>query len=252
MSYNYAAVIQARTGSTRLPGKVLRKIYGKTILEHVVRRVQAAKEIDTIIIATTVEKLDLQIVKWCASNHISVYCGSINDVIDRYYQTARLFTISNVIRITSDCPLIDSKLIEQMIDFHKQRKTDYATNILEETFPDGEDVEICTFAALEKTWREAKLVSEREHVMPYLRNHPELFTLANLKNSTNLSHLRWTLDVPQDFTFIKKVYKKLYPKNPLFGMNAIINLLQKEPRLSKINSSITRNAGYINSLHHDK
>ena len=252
MSNNYAIIIQARTGSTRLPGKVLRKIHGTTVLEHVVRRTQVVNKVNMIIVATTVEKADLPIVKWCASNNVRVYCGSLLDVLDRYYQSARLFNARNIVRITSDCPLIDPKLIDQMIEFHQRQKTDYAANILETTFPDGEDIEICTFSALEKTWQEAKLGSEREHVTPYIRKHPELFTQASFTNRIDYSHMRWTLDEPQDLKFITSIYKELYRENPLFGMDAIIDLLQKKPQLSNSNSSITRNAGYLKSLQRDK
>lgn len=252
MLNNYSVIIQARTGSTRLPGKVLKKISGKTVLEHVVRRVQACKKTDSVIVATTVEKADLQIVKWCADNKVSVFCGSVRDVLDRYYQTARLFNVTHVIRITSDCPLIDPKLIDKIIEFQKQKKANYASNILTLTFPDGEDVEVFTFQALEKTWRKAMAGSEREHVTPYMRNHPELFTQASYKSSIDYSNLRWTLDEPRDLELIKRVYKQLYRNNPLFGMNAIIDLIQRQPSLSHLNSSIKRNTGYLKSLHQDK
>lgn len=251
MSINYTVLIQARTSSTRLPNKVLLKISGKTLLEHVVRRAQAAKSVYRVIVATTIDSADLRIVKWCADNYVSVFCGSREDVLDRYYQTAKLFEAVNVIRITSDCPLIDPQLIDAMIEFHKQKKTDYAANILEESFPDGEDIEIITFATLEKAWKTAKLPSEREHVTPYIRNHPKLFSLANYRSQKNWSKLRWTVDEPKDLLFVKAIYKHLYKQKKLFGMNDIIELLKRKPKLLNINSSIARNQGYLKSLRED-
>ena len=142
---NTVAIIQARISSTRLPRKVLKKIEGKTILEHVINRVKAAKNLDNVIVATTVKKEDLEIVKICASLGISVFCGSEDDVLDRYYQTARLFNAEHIVRITSDCPLIDFKVIDDVVDLYFKKNADYATNTLPETFPDGEDVEIFSF-----------------------------------------------------------------------------------------------------------
>ena len=246
------AISQARIGSTRLPKKVLKKIEGKTILEHMINRVKAAKNLDDIVVATTVKKEDLQIVKLCAKLGISVFCGSEDDVLDRYYQAARLFKAEHIVRITSDCPLIDPKIIDDVIDLYFKENTDYATNTMPETFPDGEDVEVFSFNALKIAWENAKLSSEREHITPYIRSNPDIFKIANLKYEYNLNDKRWTLDEPKDFEFIKIIYKNLYSEDSLFGMKKILDFLKKYPEIEKINKNIKRNEGYMKSLEEDR
>jgi len=242
------SIIQARVGSTRLSGKVLKKIEGKTVLEHVINRVKAAKNIDDIVVATTVKKEDLKIVKLCASLGISVFCGSEDDVLDRYYQAARLFKVDHVVRITSDCPLIDFKIIDDVTDLYFKKKVDYVSNTIPETFPDGEDVEVFSFKALKIAWKNAKMSSEREHVTPYIKNNPNIFRIVNFKYNINLVDKRWTIDEPEDFEFINIIYKNLYPKDPLFGMDKILHFLIKHPEVEKINKNIIRNEGYLKSL----
>lgn len=246
------AVIQARISSTRLPGKVLKKIEGKTVLEHVINRVQAARKIDNIVVATTVKKEDLEIMKLCANLGISVFCGSEDDVLDRYYQSARLFKAGHIVRITSDCPLIDPQVIDEVIGLYFQKKADYATNTIPETYPDGLDTEIFSFKTLQMAWNNAKLFSEREHVTPYIRKNPNIFKIVNLRSNVNFSSKRWTLDEPEDLEFIKIIYKNLYPKDSLFGMKKILIFLKKHPEVEKINRNIKRNEGYIKSLKEDK
>jgi len=249
---NIIAVIQARVGATRLPGKVLKKIEGKTVLEHVINRVQAARKIDNIVVATTVKKEDLKIVQLCAKLGISIFCGSEDDVLDRYYQAARLFKAEHIIRITSDCPLIDPQVIEEVIELYLKEKADYATNTMPETFPDGLDTEIFSFKTLKIAWENAKLSSEREHVTPFVRKNPNIFKLVSLRSNINLNNKRWTIDEPKDFEFIKIIYKNLYPKDSLFGMKKILNFLKKHPEIEEINNNIIRNEGYLKSLEADK
>lgn len=246
------AVIQARISSTRLPGKILKKIEGKTILEHVINRVKAAKNLDDVIVATTVKKEDLEIVKLCAGLGISVFCGSEDDVLDRYYQTARLFKANHIVRITSDCPLIDFKIIDDVTDLYFKEKVDYVSNTIPETFPDGEDVEVFSLKVLKTAWKNAKMSSEREHVTPYIKNNPNIFKIVNLKFNINLNNKRWTIDEPEDFEFIKIIYKNLYSEDSLFGMRKILNFLKKHPEIEKINKNIIRNEGYSKSLKEDR
>lgn len=246
------AIIQARVGSTRLPGKVLKKIEGRTVLEHVINRVQAAKKIDDIVIATTVKKKDLEIVQLCAKLGISIFCGSEDDVLDRYYQTARLFKAEHIVRITSDCPLIDPKVIDKVIELYFNKNADYATNTIPETFPDGLDTEIFSFEILSTAWKNAKLFSEREHVTPYIRKNPNIFKLANFKSNINLKNKRWTIDESIDLKFIKIIYKNLYAKDSLFGMRKILDFLKTHPEVEEINKGIVRNEGYLKSLKKDK
>ena len=249
---NTVAIIQARISSTRLPGKVLKKIEGKTILEHVVNRVKAAKNLDEVIVATTVKKEDLKIVKLCSNLGISVFCGSEDDVLDRYYQTARLFKANHIIRITADCPLIDPMVIDKVIELYFKKNADYATNGMPETFPDGLDTEVFSFKTLKRAWENAKLSSEREHVTPYIRNNPNIFKIVNLKCEYNLNDKRWTLDEPEDFEFIKSIYTKLYLEDSLFGMKKILDFLINHPGIEELNNDIIRNEGYLKSLKKDK
>jgi len=246
------AIIQARIGSKRLPAKVLLKIKGKTILEHIVGRVSKSKLIGEIIVATTMLKEDLKIVNLCSKIGIRVYCGSENDVLDRYFQTARLVSAKHIVRITADCPLMDPKIIDEVIKLHLSNKADYTSNTIKETFPDGEDVEVFTFETLCKAWEKAKLCSEREHVTPYIRNNPVLFTLMGLENKKDFSDKRWTLDEKADYKFIKLIYLNLYKKNKLFGMGEVLKLLNAHPEYEIINNKIKRNEGYVKSLKKDK
>lgn len=244
-------IIQARMGSTRLPGKVLLDLEGKTVLEHVIDRVKASRFIDDIIIATTISKEDLKIVKLCAGLGISVYCGSENDVLERYYETARLFGADQVVRITSDCPMIDPSVIDAVIDLHLREKADYSSNTLKETYPDGQDVEIFTLGSLKNAWKNAKLASEREHVTPYIRKNPE-YKLVNIEYGKDMSNKRWTLDNSEDYEFIKIIFEYLYGKNPLFGMEEILKLIDEKPEIERINENIVRNEGYKKSLREDR
>ncbi|HEY9206265.1 MAG TPA: glycosyltransferase family protein [Candidatus Methanoperedens sp.] len=245
------AIIQARLGSTRLPGKVLLDLQGKTVLEHVIDRVRASKFINNIVVATTILKKDLRIVNICSSNGISVYCGSENDVLDRYYQAAKLFNADNIVRITSDCPLIDPLVIDEVIKLHLQENADYTSNTIKETYPDGQDTEIFTFEALKEAWKNANLISEREHVTPYIRKN-QAFKCVNLESKIILSHKRWTLDNPEDYDFIKIIYKNIYNKKHIFNMDEILEFINNNPEIERINQSITRNEGYLKSLKEDK
>lgn len=236
-------IMQARVGSTRLPAKVLKTICGKTVLEHDIDRCLRIKNSSGVIIATTVEPDASQIVDICAKyppEKVGVYRGSIDDVLARYYEAAKKYDAQYVVRITSDCPLLDYELAAKMIEIfyqmqESQTPCDYLCNNNPPTFPHGLDIEIFTFAALEKAYYEAKEPFEREHVTPYIRRHPEIFRLQNHSQEQNLSHLRWTLDYPEDLEFIKSVYEQLYPANPVFGTKNILALLEAHPEIRDIN-----------------
>lgn len=248
-----AAVIQARMGSTRLSGKVMLEISGKPVLWHVINRVSKSKLIDWLVVATTTNCEDDTIEKFCNQIHIPVYRGSEDDVLDRYYQCARKFDIENIVRITADCPLHDSSVIDLVIERYRQGNYDYVSNIDPPTYPDGIDVEVFSFQALDSAWRDASLVSEREHVTPYIRKHGDIFKISNVTNKENLSSYRWTLDQAEDFEFIQKIYRKFKESNvDEFYMKDIIGLLEKNPELISINSAIKRNEGYIKSVNKDK
>lgn len=245
------AIIQARMGSSRLPNKVLKDLCGKPALWHVINRVKKSKLIDEIIIATTIEKQDLQIVKFCADNDIRVFVGSESDVLDRYYQAARLLKPENIIRITSDCPLHDAKIIDNVIEKHMKEDNDYTSNTLRPTFPDGLDCEVMKFSALENAWENAHMMSEREHVTQYLIKN-DVIKKGCLLNTVNRESERWTLDTDADYNFINSIYNELYYTNPEFSTEDIYRLLAEKPEIRKINQGIIRNEGLLKSLSEDK
>jgi len=232
--------MQARVGSTRLPRKVLKTICGKTILEHDIDRLRKVKNIDEIIIATTVEDRDIEIVKEADRLGVKYFRGSENDVLSRYYLAAKANKADIVIRVTSDCPLLDSKVTEMTISYLLDNldKYDYVSNTLEATFPRGLDIEAFTFGSIERAYIEAKLPREREHVTPYIYTNKDQFRLGCYKNKTDYSNYRWTLDTTEDFEFISVIYDRLYKTNPNFNMEDIIKLLVAEPELVKINENI--------------
>lgn len=243
-------IIQARTGSTRLSNKVLHEIKGKTVLEHVIARMQKCDNVDEVIVATTIEKNDLSIVKLCAEKGIRVYCGSENDVLDRYYQAARLFSADHIVRITADCPMHDYRMVEQVINEHLEKKVDYTSNTLEETFPDGLDTEVFRFSALEVAWKKARLASEREHVTPYIKKCEDM-SRHSIVSDINYNSERWTIDTPEDEQFIREIFDRLYDSDPIFGMKQILDVEEKNPHLKEINKNIMRNEGLYKSLAND-
>ena len=189
----YLVLVQARCGSTRLPNKVLADVCGKPDIEWVIKRVGRSRVIDEIIVVTSISKENLPLVKWCTENGIRVYVGSEDDVLDRYYQAAKLIGPEYVIRITADCPLFDWRFLDDAIQSY-DKNADYLW-MGENSFPDGLDFEIMTYGALEKAWKKARLQSEREHVTLYIRNHPEEFNIQVYDFPIEgAGHYRWTLD----------------------------------------------------------
>lgn len=245
------AIIQARMGSSRLPDKVLKDLAGKPVLWHVVNRVKKSKLINEVVVATTYRKEDLAIVEYCASQRTAVYVGSDEDVLERYYQAARLYKPVNVVRVTADCPLIDAKVIDTVIQEHLKSDCDYTSNTLEDTFPDGLDCEVFKFTALEQACQNAKLVSEREHVTPYIRKNKQ-YKKHSVTDSEDHSLERWTLDTDRDYAFLTRVFEELYKDNPEFDTNDVYALLNRCPDIRKLNAGIIRNEGYLKSLENDK
>lgn len=235
---NIVVITQARVGSTRLPGKIMKKILGKTVLIHDLDRIKEMKTINKIVVATTDLEEDDIIVKAVNGydRNIGIYRGSESDVLDRYYKAAKEFNATVIVRITSDCPLIDPKVSDLVVETFLKNDCDYCCNTLPRTFPHGLDTEVFSFEALERVWEEAKSPYEREHVTPYIREDTNKFRRINVKNNDDLTHLRWTLDYPEDFEFITKIYERLYPKKKIFYMQDIQNVLHKEQWLVEINS----------------
>jgi len=246
------SVLQARCSSTRLPGKVMKPILGVPMLVHQLRRVAQAKRIEKLIVATSIDSSDDAIEQVCRAEGIDCYRGSLHDVLDRFYQLSKSWQPSHVVRITGDCPLIDPDIIDAVIKFCLDGNYDYATNAVPPTFPDGLDVEVFLFSALEEAWKEAKLPSQREHVTPFIQQQPERYRIGHYRNTADLSHLRWTVDEQEDFDLVNKIYEELYPVTPDFRMADVLNLLKQKPDWSNINKQFERNEGLKKSLHHDR
>jgi len=246
-----SVIIQARMGASRLPNKVLMPLAGKPVLEHVIRRCQHSKLVDRVIVATTVDPKDLAVLNFVSALGVSVFCGSINDVLDRYYQATKLFEFQHIVRITADCPMIDPDIIDRVVGEYFEVEADYAANTLKETYPDGEDVEVFSFDVLQKAWQEASMLSEREHVTPYIRKS-DVFKKINVTHNVDLSRQRWTLDEPRDYQKLSAVFDALYQKDAFFHMNDIVQFLARHPEIDRINEDILRNEGYQKSLASDR
>ena len=249
---NILIISQARYDSTRLPGKVLLKIQNKPLLWYVIRRLERVKTPNQIIIATAKSPSNKPIIEFAKENGINYYVGSENDVLDRYYQAAKKFKGEIIVRITSDCPLMDPNLIDYGLNMILENAFDYVSNVHPPTYPDGFDIEIFSFDALKKTWNEAKKPSDREHVTPYIWNNPDKFIIGNYENDVDLSNLRLTVDTKEDFILISTLIEKFYDNWSKFTMNDIINYLKENPELLKINSQYNRNEGYLKSLKKDR
>jgi len=230
-------IIQARLGSSRLPGKVMQKIDDhNTVLDYVIKQVRAAKKIEKILVATTDLAQDDVICDHLSAKNIECCRGSSEDVLDRYYQCAEKFSVDTIVRITADNPLVDPNIIDLVIDKYVAHNCDLSTNTLHRTFPYGTEVEVFSFTVLEQAWRQAKKPSEREHVTPYFYNNPTKFKIHHVQNQKNLSTFRWTVDQIEDFVLVQKIVSKIN-KNPIL-MNDVIHLLTKEPELLDINKNV--------------
>ncbi len=241
------AIIQARMGSSRLPGKSLAEIEKRPMLWHVIRRVKRATLVDRVVVATSVAPADDAIENVCRENGVPCHRGSENDVLDRFYHAARAEKAAQVVRITADCPLIDPEVIDRVVRRFQRGDLDYASNAMVRSYPDGLDTEICSFSALERAWHESSKPSEREHVTPYLRSGK--FRTANVENDSSFlhQHYRWTVDEMADLDFIREVYKAFQEKEH-FGMKDVFELIEKNPGLQRMNSEIVSNRGYYKSL----
>lgn len=238
---NVVCIIQARIGSTRLPGKVLKKLGNKTVLEHDIDRLKRVKNIDEIVIATTNLEKDNDIV--AEANRLGVKCfrGSEDDVLSRYYYAAKEHNADVIVRVTSDCPLIDSEVSEIIIQYYIDHidQYDYVSNTIDRTYPRGLDTEVFTFESLEKAFKEAISQIDREHVTPYIWGNPKNFRLWQYKNKVDYSNLRWTLDTEKDFELINSIYGYLYTeKGNDFNMKDILYLYNIHPKLKEINRDI--------------
>jgi spore coat polysaccharide biosynthesis protein SpsF len=246
------AILQARFGSTRLPGKVLRPILGKPMLGRQLERVAHASTVDKLIVATTLDASDNAIQELCATAGITCFRGDRDDLLDRFYQASKPFKPKHVVRLTGDCPLLDSTLIDGVVQFYLDGSYDYASNAIRPTFPDGLDVEVFGFRALVEAWSEAKLPSQREHVTSFIYSQPERYRIGHFMSDNDLAHLRWTVDEVEDFDLVHRIYEDLYPKNPNFKTSDILQLIENHPELKTLNKHFRRNEGYESSLRKDQ
>lgn len=235
-------LVQARVGSTRLPGKILKEICGKTILYHEIDRLKKCKEIDEIVIATTDKEDDDKIVNEAKKLSVKYFRGSENDVLSRFYYSAKENNADIIVRVTSDCPCIDFEILDKMLiyfkDKYKEKQVDYLSNTIKRTYPRGYDIEIFTFSALEKSYINAKKEYEREHVTPYIYDKTNNFLKLSFENKEDYSEYRVTLDTIEDFIVIKNIFENLYYKNPYFKLNDVVQYLNNNLHIVDINKHI--------------
>ena len=236
------AIIQARTSSSRLPRKVLKSLpfdSDISVLQQVIRRVSKSKLVDEVIVATSINNEDLEIVNVAKKENVPYYCGSLNNVLERYYNAAVQNDLDVVVRITSDCPCVDSNVIDKVVQNHLDLNADYTSNSLKESFPRGIDVEVINFDVLKRVYVEASYNYEKEHVTPFIyKSHPDEFNINSYIENDDYSNIRITLDTPQDYSLLCCVYDNLYYENNFFTLEDILDLFNKKPWIMSINEDI--------------
>lgn len=235
------AIIQARMSSSRLPGKVLQDIAGQPMLVRVVERAKRAETLDEVAIATTTDPADDPIEELCRQHGYPVFRGSMFDVLDRFYQAARQFQADTVVRLTADCPVIDPQVIDRTVNAFREAGADFGANRLpppwKRTYPIGLDTEVCTFAALERAWKEAKLPYEREHVMPYFYDQEGRFKIVVVDHDPDYGAYRWTVDTPEDLALLREIFAR-FNGDDHFSWLDVLALVQREPQLSQLNAAV--------------
>lgn len=232
------AILQARMTSSRLPGKILMPVLGKPLLAYEIERLQRCNNVDDLVVATTTNTQDDTVAEWCNQQDVPCFRGSEPDVLERFHGAAQQAQADVVIRVTGDCPLIDPLVVDAVIAAYESNTVDYASNTLDRTFPRGLDVEVFSATVLTTCHQEAFDPVDREHVTPYIYRHPERFTITQYRQPSNHSHLRWTVDTPEDLELIRRVIEALYPDKPDFSQADILALLDKNPDWSQINAHI--------------
>lgn len=251
MQQNTITVVQSRMSSTRFPGKVMKDILGKTLLERMLERMSFSKKCGTIVVATSTNPNDDALEALCKKIDIPCFRGSEEDLLERHYLCAKAFDAKVVAKIPSDCPLIDSAIMDKGFEFFFGNDFDFISNLHPASYPDGNDVEVFTFSALEKAHLEATKKMEREHTTPYFWENPDKFKIGNFRWEKaldySMSH-RFTIDYEEDYFFIKAVFEKLYPSNPRFGLEDILNLLENNPEIYELNAKFAGVNWYRNHL----
>ncbi len=247
------AIVQARTASTRLPAKVLLPLAGKSVLARQLERVRRSQLIDEIVVATTTDPSDDLIVSMCQSEDVRWFRGDVNDCLDRHYQCALDCKADVVMKVPSDCPLIDPAIIDKVARFYTENSSryDFVSNLHPPTWPDGNDVEILPIHILEEAWRKATKDYEREHTTPYIWDRPAEYRSATVRWETGMDYSkthRWTLDYEADYHFVFSVYSELYPQNPNFNLYDILKLVESKPEIARINSAYAGSNWYRHHL----
>jgi len=232
-------VLQARVSSSRLPGKVLMPLLGQPMLARQVERIRRAKRLDALTVATSDQPSDDGIADLCASLGIDSFRGDLDDVLDRFYRAAAPSRPDHVVRLTGDCPLTDPALLDDLVDLHIAGGYDYSSNVHPRTYPDGLDAEVFTFDLLERAWRDATSPAERSHVTPFMYERATGIRQGSLQDSQDRGDLRWTVDYPEDFAFVTRVFEALYVRDPAFGTDDVHELLREHPEIAAINAHLT-------------
>jgi spore coat polysaccharide biosynthesis protein SpsF len=233
-------IVQARMTSTRLPGKVLKRVLGKPLLEYQIERIKRVKSADEIVVATTVNRADEEIVEFCDRLSLPFFRGEERDVLSRYHAAAKAFQADVVVRLTSDCPVIDPSVVERVLRhyFDHAMECDYVSNCLKRTYPRGMDTDVFPFRILEQAVLEAAGTGEREHVTPFIYRQAHRFRLSNVEYHEDCSRHRWTVDTEEDFVLIRRIIESLYPRDPAFRMEDILALFERDPGLFHLNAHV--------------
>lgn len=242
------AIIQARLLSTRLPEKTLEYFSGETLLGHIINRLRFSKYIEQIVVATGEKAQNKKILDYCKNSGITCYPGNEDDVLARFYHVMQKYNTQYIVRVTADDPLKDPQIIDRAIEhIFADNSLDYVSNTLVPTYPEGLDIEVFKSSALELAYNRAKLPSEREHVTPFIWKNDGLFKVLNFMNDEDLSHLRWTVDYPEDLDFIKMIYKQ-FETVPIFYMHDVIEFLKNKSLLGRTSADVLRNEGYLKGV----
>lgn len=237
------ALVQARMGSSRLPGKVLRPLLGRPMLSHVVHRLREARTLDQIVVATSSAPQDRQIVDFCRGQAVKWFCGSEQDVLDRFYQAALAFQADTIVRVTADCPLIDPGVVDRVVSAYRARcrETDHASNVLpHRTFPRGLDTEVFGGDLLERLWIEDQNPRWRQHVTEMVFQQPERFRILNICNETDLSHHRWTVDTAADLELVQRIFQFFGPRP--FSWRDVLAVTAQHPEWLELNRHVRQKA----------
>jgi spore coat polysaccharide biosynthesis protein SpsF len=241
-------------GSSRLPGKVLHRVMGRPLLGYLLDRLRLSRRLDTLVVATSTLEQDRPIHAFAEAESLPAFTGSEDDVLDRYYRAAEHYEIDPIVRITADCPLMDPRVVDLVIDRFLEGGTHYVSNTapLPATYPDGMDVEVFSFAGLQQAWREAAKPSEREHVTFFLWQQPERFKVTRVDHMPDWSEYRLTVDYAEDLPLVEAVLKKFLPRDPGFSVDEIIRFLEANPAIKALNAGIKRNQGWASAFERDR